>query len=223
MKRKKILQKCLIGIFFIIAGVIYLGTSITKEIHKDTDLDHNTVAVVNSDTLDLSESVSEETLIKTSIITDIPIEPTKKIVVHVCGCVVQPDVYELQLNARLIDAVKAADGFTKDAATDCINQAQLLIDGQRIYIPSIEEIEKGLVIQDFVSENQNSAKNQRVNINCATKEELMTLPGIGEAKAERIIAYRDEHNGFQTIEDIQQIAGVKEATFLNVKDLITIE
>ncbi len=222
MKRKKILQRCLIGIVFIVAGGIYLGTSITKAVNYDANLDNNE-ATPKSEAFSLSEIVSEEKPIVTTMITNVPTESTQIIVVHVCGCVVQPDVYELQENARLIDAVKAADGFTKNAATDCINQAQLLADGQRVYIPSREEIEKGFVIEDFVSVNQNSTTNQRININRASKEELMTLPGIGEAKAERIIAYRNEHNGFQTIEDIQQIAGVKEAIFSNVKDLITVE
>lgn len=217
MKRKKILQKCLIGIFFIVAGGIYLGTSITKAIHSDAN--SIKAAVTNNESLILSELVSKENPVVT--VTNVQTESTEQIVVHVCGCVVHPNVYELEMNSRLIDAVKAADGFTENAAMDYINQAQLLLDGQRIYIPSKEEIEKGFVIEDFVLMNQNST-NQRMNINRATKEELMTLPGIGEAKAERIIAYRNEHK-FQTIEDIQQIAGVKEAIFSNVKDLITVE
>ena len=136
--------------------------------------------------------------------------------VYVCGAVKRPDVYELPDGARVNDAVKRAGGFTKKADRLKVNLAKLLSDGEQIYIPR-----KG---EESTSEQpvEESGQSQKVNINLATKEELMTLTGIGEAKADSILAYREEHGAFQSIEELKEIRGIKDGVFQKVKDWITI-
>ena len=104
------------------------------------------------------------------------------IFVHVCGEVVHPGVYELKAGSRVYEAVKAAGGMSENAAQNFLNQAEILEDGQQIYVPSEEEI------SDTDSENGRT-DDGKVNLNQASKEQLMTLPGVGEAKADAIIRY----------------------------------
>lgn len=133
------------------------------------------------------------------------------IYVHVCGAVNKEGVYELPFGSRVYDAIEMAGGFREDAARAELNQAGILEDAMRLYVPTISEMEE--------SQSKQSGK---VNINNASKEELMTLPGVGEAKAESIIKYRKEKGTFRKIEDIMQISGIKEGLFEKIKDLITI-
>jgi len=137
------------------------------------------------------------------------------IFVHVCGEVNSPGVYELREGSRIFEAVNAAGGMTKTAAKNSINQAQILSDGQQIYVPSEKEIEG----QKKESEAQAYGK---VNINQASKEELMELSGIGEAKADAIIRHREEKGNFSSIEEIMEIEGIKEGVFRKIEDRITI-
>lgn len=135
------------------------------------------------------------------------------IVVYVCGQVNVPGVYELSEGARIADAIEAAGGMTEAAEREFLNQAALLTDGQKIYVPSPEEAKM---------EEQTSKENGRVNINTADEEELMSLSGVGEAKAEAIIRYREEKGGFQSIEEIMNIEGIKEGVFQKIKDKISV-
>jgi len=137
------------------------------------------------------------------------------IFVHVCGEVNSPGVYELREGSRIFEAVNAAGGMTKTAAKNSINQAQILSDGQQIYVPSEKEIEG----QKKESEAQAYGK---VNINQASKEELMELSGIGEAKADAIIRHREERGNFSSIEEIMEIEGIKEGVFRKIQDQITV-
>lgn len=143
------------------------------------------------------------------------------IYVDVCGQVQHPGVYELLPDSRIYQAIEAAGGMTEDAAADSINQAQKLQDGQQIYVPSKEEAASGT----FGTGTNAAAGMQddgKVSLNTAAKEELMTLPGIGEVKAEAIISYREEKGGFQSIEELKEIEGIKEGVFQKVKDQIRI-
>ena len=103
-----------------------------------------------------------------------------------------------------------AGGMTADAAADAVNLARVAADGEQIYIPTSEEVQT----QGTVPGAQSAAGGQdKVNINTASAEELMTLSGIGEAKAESIIRYREENGGFETPEDLMKISGIKEGVF----------
>ena len=154
--------------------------------------------------------------------------------VHICGAVNRPGVYTFPEGSRVCDAVEAAGGLSEDAAESLLNQAALLSDGLQIVVPTLEEA-KGLSRQTASSgifssgisgagsaAGSEEAGNGLVNINTATLEELMTLPGIGQTRAEAIVAYRDEQGGFQSIEDIMNVSGIKEGSFAKLKDRITV-
>ena len=142
------------------------------------------------------------------------------IAVYVCGAVVNPGVYQLEEGARVIQAIEAAGGVCNDAKQHYLNLAGFVNDGDKIYVPSTEEIESGY-IQDNTYES--SGNILCININTATKSELMQLPGIGESKADSIISYRKEHGNFKTTEDIMLINGIKEAVYNQIKDYIKVQ
>lgn len=146
-------------------------------------------------------------------------ESMDTVFVHLCGEVKNPQVYEIGAGSRIIDVVQQAGGFTKQAAKDAVNLAQKVEDGQKIYIPSKQEIKEG---SSSLPEQKGEEQDSLVNINTATKEELMTLTGIGEAKANSIIAYRETNGSFQKIEDLKKIEGIKDGVFEKVRSLIKI-
>ena len=160
-----------------------------------------------------------------------------RIFVHVCGAVRREGVYELSPDARVVDAIRAAGGCTKKAASFGINQAEALNDGVQVYVPTKAELKKetngvgslasfgtegvrtGLSSQGM---NPGGGGDALININLATKEELMKLNGVGEAKAELIITYRQAKGGFKDIKDIMKIKGIKQKFFDKIKDKICI-
>ena len=150
----------------------------------------------------------------------------RKIRVYVCGAVRTPDVYTLDPDVRMIDAVNAAGGFAEDAAEEYINLAARIEDGQKIYIPTDEEIEQAPVAENetagSTAGDDPMGSGGKVNINSADKATLMTLPGVGESKADKIINYRQENGGFGSIEDIMLVAGIKEGMYNKIKDLICV-
>ena len=144
---------------------------------------------------------------------------SKLLYVYVCGQVKNPGVYPLPEGSRLYDAFILAGGFTESAATDYWNQARLLKDGEMLYVPSKEEVKDRPIEEDSKGQTYESNK---VNINTATKAELMSLPGIGETKAMAILAYRQEHGEFSSLEELKQVEGIKEAVFTKIKAYIEI-
>ena len=139
----------------------------------------------------------------------------EKLYVYVCGEVKSPGVYELEPGSRIYEAVRAAGGMTEAADEYYLNQAEVLNDGQQIYVPSKEEI-------PGKPEEIKEEGSKKVNLNTASKEELMTLTGIGEAKADSIIRYREENGGFQNPEDLMKIEGIKSGVFNKIKEQITV-
>lgn len=151
-------------------------------------------------------------------------EETGSLMIHICGAVQCPGVYELTEGKRICHAVEAAGGFTEAADEDYLNQAGKLADGMRIYIPTKEETEG---MQENPIQNNELFLGQPndtslVNINTATLEQLCTLPGIGEGKAQNIIAYRKESGGYASIEEIMNVEGIKEGLFKKIRDRITV-
>ena len=148
------------------------------------------------------------------------------IYVYICGEVAAPGVYELSEDSRIYEAVDAAGGFTENAARESINLASKVSDGMQITIYNKEEAASlpagGTSAGKNSGQDQMSGSSSLVNLNTATKEELMTLKGIGESKAEDIIRYREKSGGFKKIEDIMKISGIKEAGFQKIKDSITV-
>lgn len=152
-------------------------------------------------------------------------QPTAgSIMVHICGAVNWPGVYELTEGDRVYHAIERAGGFTGDADEDYLNQAGKVSDGIRIYIPTKEETSKMQVsaLEQEMGLIPGAESDGLVNINTATQEELCSLPGIGEGKAKSIIAYRQEKGGFSSIEDIMNVEGIKEGLFVKIRDKITV-
>lgn len=140
--------------------------------------------------------------------------------VHICGQVKEPGVYELPEGSRVFEAVEAAGGFTRDAAGEYLNLAEKITDGMKIMVYDREEAEA--LKKTGPDGAVETGAGGLVNINTAGKEELMTLSGIGESKAEDIIRYREESGGFRTIEEIMKVPGIKNAGFQKIKDRITV-
>lgn len=151
--------------------------------------------------------------------TPVPTPAPARIVVYVCGAVVNPDVYSLLEGSRVKEAVEAAGGFASDADRVRINLARRLSDGEQVYIPRVGEEVLPVTPPVVVAPGQAGGK---ININTATAKELDTLPGIGPAYAERIIKYREEFGPFKKIEDMKKVRGIGDATFEEIKDLITV-
>ena len=135
--------------------------------------------------------------------------------VYVCGEVKSPGVYELPEGSRIVDAVEAAGGMTEAASGTWLNLAEPVSDGQKIEVPSETEA------SELEKEHQ-EAQPGLVNLNTASAEELMTLTGIGESKAEAILSYREEHGGFEKPEELMEIPGIKEGVFEKIRDQVTV-
>ncbi|MCD8020149.1 MAG: helix-hairpin-helix domain-containing protein [Clostridiales bacterium] len=168
------------------------------------------------------------------------------IFVHICGCVKNPGLYELPEGIRAGNAIEEAGGFTKKADQTAVNLAEILADGVQLYIPA--EGETGGTVAGQSGENSmfgqtdgTSVSGQsdtaaegnvsgsgavdsegRVNINEASLEELMTLSGIGEARAQAILSYREENGSFSSIEDIKNVSGIGDGIFDKIKDKIIV-
>ena len=150
--------------------------------------------------------------------------------VYVSGAVKQPGLYRYQGTARVCDAIQAVGGFQANAAEDSLNLARLLEDGEQICVLTKKEAARAKKKSRQAQQSEEAAEGDqgsgnssggKVNINTATAAELMTLPGIGEAKAALIINYREEKGKFSKIEDLMQISGIKEGIFQKIKDNIT--
>lgn len=159
-------------------------------------------------------------------------QSSETIVVHITGEVKKEGVIYLEKGSRIIDAIKEAGGETKQADLSQVNLAYELQDGQKLYIPNKNEKISEYIIDESVVESKSSTglsgnkedggKNVKVNINTATLEELDNLPGIGPSLAERIIEYREENGKFNSIEDIQNVKGIGESKYNDIKEKIIV-
>lgn len=143
------------------------------------------------------------------------------IMIDVKGAVKNPGVYDVVSSPRAQTAIAKAGGLTREADTVQFNLAQKLTDGQMIYVPVVGEVKA-----DKSTGNQQatvaSQENAKVNLNTATAEELQMLDGVGEKKAEQIIAYREAHDGFKKIDDIKEVSGIGAKRFETLQDKVTI-
>ncbi len=144
----------------------------------------------------------------------------KEIYVQINGAVKYPGVYKVQEDARVFDVVELAGGMTEDAEPEAVNQALPVEDGQMITICTQEEWE--LMQAEEMHTDAAQADDGLVDINTADVAELCTLPGVGQARAESILAYRQEHGSFQAVEEIKQVSGIKDGLYTKIKDKIKI-
>ena len=166
------------------------------------------------------ESVEETTVVETTILAEkTEVSTTKETVIFVDikGAVQNPGVYQMKVGDRVKDALDAAGGLTEEADSQKVNLAKRLEDQMVIVVPKVgeeaEEIPAG--------ETRNEAtKEGKVNINTATVEELKTLKGVGEKKAEAIIEYRKKNGSFQTKEDLMKVRGIGKKLFESFQERI---
>lgn len=152
-------------------------------------------------------------------------EEERPLYVHICGAVAEEGVYVLPQGSRVADGIQSAGGFRADADESFHNLAATMFDGQKIYVPTVEET-KSLPLTERINgseERESGEGSQKVNLNTADIEELMTLNGIGETKAESILKYRERVGNFQTIEELMKVSGIGEALFERIRDDIVVE
>lgn len=145
--------------------------------------------------------------------------------VYVCGEVAVPGVYQMEEGQRIYEAVELAGGFTGEAADTFLNLAERISDGMKIIVPDQEQAAQpaaGSMTGAGTDISGQQEVSGKVDLNTATREELMTLRGIGEARAEDILTYRSQHGAFHTIEEIMQVPGIKAAAFDKIKDDIIV-
>ena len=142
--------------------------------------------------------------------------------VHICGAVKEPGVYSLPEGSRVVDAIRAAGGLTQDASERDVNQASVVADGMQIVVPTLEEVKNGGYTWGAAAKGGGKTEDGLVDINTADAALLMTLPGIGQTRADAIVAYREQHGSCSTIEDIMKVDGIKEGSFAKLRDRITV-
>lgn len=148
------------------------------------------------------------------------------VLVHICGEVRTPGVYELTADSRICDVLLLAGGFTADADTEAVNMAAGIEDGMQIVIPTETDRTQEMTGNSSDRTGETAAgktESQLVNINTADKETLMSLPGIGAGKAEAVIAYREAGGVFKDIKDIMLVDGIKEGVYAKIKDKICVK
>ena len=162
--------------------------------------------------------VSEETgTIESSTNNQVITENTEAdnpIFVYVCGEVQNPGVYEVTADARVCDVIDKAGGFSEYADAKALNLADHVEDAEKIYVPNMQE--------DRLQEEDSQEEDGLLDLNKATKEQLMTLPGIGETKADLILEYRETKGPFQSVEELMEIQGIKERTLNQIKASVKI-
>ena len=143
--------------------------------------------------------------------------------VFVCGAVNAEGVYELPERSRVIDAVEAAGGYSDDADRTYVNQAEYVYDTQRIEIPTKEEAQMLREYErDAGADNESGRSDGRIDLNTADRQALMTLPGIGESKADRILEYRQAHGRFGSTEELMNVSGIGSGVYEKIKDYIKV-
>lgn len=184
------------------------------------------------------QSNPKETLEKKEELTE-----DLKYKVDIKGQVLTPGIYEMSPSSRVIDVIEKAGGLTKDANTTVLNLSKKIKDEMVIIVYSNSEINEFLktkekeeyLMQQCIQKDENSLKNdacicentttsvsEKISINKATLEQLMTLTGIGESKAQDIITYREKNGPFKKIDDLKNVTGIGESVFDKIKENITL-
>jgi len=189
------------------AGIARLATTTNGFVVERLEvIDEDAAVSKKPDGLEQSTEESEERLI---------------VVVHVDGAVVAPGVYELEgEKPRVADAVRAAGGLAEDADTSVVNLAATLSDGQKIYIPKVGE--RADVTAGAAASQPSDSSSGVVNINSATADELMTLPGVGDATARAIIEERERGGPYSSVEDLMRVSGIGEKKLARLQGLICV-
>lgn len=227
---KSFLQKYFLLIIMFLLSLTSLGFSLYNTYYLSNQYSKETVTLPDNH---LEESSKEETKESESI-------PEEKYYVDIKGYVKKPGVYEVSKTSIVNDCLKLAGGLLKNADTTTINLSKSVSAAMVIYVPKKNEVIKSTTDKTTtttteipnnaaIPDNSNTSSdtssatlNLKINLNTASKEELTKLSGIGEAKAQDIIDYRNTNGSFKTIEEIKNISGIGDALFAKIKDNITI-
>ena len=236
---KSRLQLLVVLLFIGIAGVIFVFSDRGNEDSTGLEIVDDISGNKSGSIVDIKSSTAEtdkdspkedksDNLKKEGLQGNEKLKENRKIFIHICGAVKNEGVYQVEADARVVDVIRAAGGLTKEAASSGINQAKQLEDGMQVYVPTKKEVSKagtqipGLQKEDLQNSASVNTQNSAININTATKEELMKLKGVGEAKAVLIITYRENNGGFKEITDLMKIKGIKQKFFDKIKDNICV-
>ena len=187
----------------VIGGVLLLLVGVGGLLPKKEEAVEETEAVV---TTVLAEKTEENTTLEAVIFVDIK------------GAVKKPGVYQMKAGDRVKDAIDAAGGLTAEADSQKVNLAQRVEDQMVIVVPKIGE--EGDAAIPAGATSKEATKEGKVNINTATVEELKTLKGVGEKKAEAIIEYRKKNGSFKTKEDLMKVRGIGKKLFESFEERI---
>lgn len=209
----------------IFIAIVYIKNYLDKNKYNDIEVVDN---VIKEEILD--EPIDIDKIIKYNI--------------DIKGAVKNPGVYSVDSNLTVNDVIKIAGGLNKEADTSLINLAKKISDEMVIIIYTKDEVKNSNLINTVIKvvekecvcpniENDgclnteiedtitNKEENKLVNINTATKEELQTINGIGESKANNIINYRNEHGKFSKIEELKNVDGIGDSLYESIKIYIT--
>lgn len=214
-------------VYLIAAGIILIGFFYFK---KGDSQDKNTEAE-NTQLMQKSRFSSSTTMENTA--SSSSVSESKTVTCDISGAVKHEGVYTLKNGARLQELIEAAGGTTSRAQLKAINRAVLLKDQDKIHIPyKGEKVENAATIgtgtgspaSSTSSESGSSEQGsgEKINLNTANVADLQKLTGIGEKKAEQIIAYREQKGSFKKIEDLMQVSGIGEKTFASLKDQLAV-
>jgi competence protein ComEA len=200
---------------YVLAGIIamlfFLYTTFDDEAEM-TEVGEGAMAIVTDDKVDMDEKAVETRDQKELLV----------MMADIKGAVINPGVYEVQEGGRVIDLIELAGGLAQDADPAAINFALYVEDEMAIYVPRIgEEVNGALPVQ--AGQGGGEGTGGTVNLNTAQSNELQTLPGIGPAKAEAIIEYRETNGPFKSTEGLKEISGIGDKTFEKLKDLISVK
>lgn len=219
-KTKKQVKMAVVLLFFVAAGLWYAGNNglFAQRTGSGTELTgvSDAIKAELQATQAPEQTAAEETK-----------ETTTELVVYVCGAVNVPGIYTLAADSRLYEAIALAGGFSAEADPTYHNLARSIADGERIYILSSSETQALTTEQQVNGEEGaqtgSAVKETLINLNTATAEQLMELPGIGEARAADILEYRARIGQFAAIEEIMNVSGIGEAMFEKIRNKITVK
>lgn len=233
LEHRWMLVVVLLGVIFILGGGYYLYQSFEQE--ENVLISSSTLVQKNEDVIDEVEVLLER--------------EDCYVMVDIKGEVKKPGIYKVKCDNRVQDVISLAGGTTWKADTSVLNLSKKVIDEMVIIVYSKEQVADFTVTKEQESEEQDACLNQidikndacidsnssddtevvsdtpvnsTVSLNKATKEELMTLPGVGESKAENIINYRQENGNFESIEELKNVKGIGDSIFEKIKANITV-
>lgn len=147
------------------------------------------------------------------------------VTVDVKGAVKKPGVYQLQSNSRVHDALEKAGGMTEEADLKSINQAQKLSDEAVVYVAKVGEnaVDVTASASASVTSGTGQTKSALVNLNTATEADFQTISGIGQKRAQDIIAYREANGRFKSVDDLKNVSGIGAKTLEKLKEYVTVD